>query len=60
MDNFKNNITGRSVAKLDGQVYPGTKMIQLLEEAKIRKDFRDRIARLTDKIGQYLTHKSSL
>ncbi|VDN52578.1 unnamed protein product [Dracunculus medinensis] len=58
LDNFKNNITGRSVAKLDGQVYPGTKMIQLLEEAKIRKDFRDRIARLTDKIGQYLTHKT--
>ncbi|KHN70606.1 Regulator of telomere elongation helicase 1 -like protein [Toxocara canis] len=49
---------GKRVGLLGGKVYPGSKMVELLEAAAIRRDIRDELSTLVDRIGQYLVHKA--
>ncbi|EJW69820.1 hypothetical protein WUBG_19273, partial [Wuchereria bancrofti] len=48
---------GEKVIGIDGKVYPGEQMIELLSEAGFRKDMREAVSQTIDKIGQYLTAK---
>lgn len=48
---------GEKVVGIDGKVYPGEKMIELLSKAGFREDMREALSLTTDKIGQYLTAK---
>ena len=58
IDEFKKlNSEGQTVQRAGGKVYPGRKIIGLLEKAEIRRDIREEISLLIDRIGQYLTHK---
>ncbi|VDM11006.1 unnamed protein product [Wuchereria bancrofti] len=49
---------GEKVIGIDGKVYPGEQMIELLSEAGFRKDMREAVSQTIDKIGQYLTAKA--
>ncbi|EFO17178.2 hypothetical protein LOAG_11323 [Loa loa] len=49
---------GEKIIGIDGKVYPGEKMIELLSKAGFRKDMREAISLTVDKIGQYLTAKA--
>uniref|UniRef100_A0A915AHT6 Regulator of telomere elongation helicase 1 homolog n=1 Tax=Parascaris univalens TaxID=6257 RepID=A0A915AHT6_PARUN len=55
----KNGKGGRRLNMLEGKVYAGQKMIELLKTAGIRRDFRDELSLLVDRIGQYLVQKGS-
>uniref|UniRef100_A0A8L7T331 Helicase ATP-binding domain-containing protein n=1 Tax=Brugia malayi TaxID=6279 RepID=A0A8L7T331_BRUMA len=49
---------GKKVTGIDGKVYPGEHMIELLSKAGFRKDMREAVSQTIDKIGQYLTAKA--
>uniref|UniRef100_A0A915PZR5 Helicase ATP-binding domain-containing protein n=1 Tax=Setaria digitata TaxID=48799 RepID=A0A915PZR5_9BILA len=49
---------GKKVLGIDGKVYSGEKMIQLLSKAGFRKDMAEAVSLTIDKIGQYLTAKA--
>ncbi|VBB33983.1 unnamed protein product [Acanthocheilonema viteae] len=49
---------GEKVIGIDGKVYPGEKMIELLSKAGIRKDMTEAVLLTIDKIGEYLTAKA--
>lgn len=51
---------GEKVIGIDGKVYSGEKMIELLSKAGFRKDMKEAISLTIDKIGQYLTAKGLL
>ncbi|VDK82424.1 unnamed protein product, partial [Onchocerca ochengi] len=49
---------GEKVLGIGGKIYSGEKMIELLSKAGFRKDMREAISLIIDKIGQYLTAKA--
>uniref|UniRef100_F1KUD6 Regulator of telomere elongation helicase 1 n=1 Tax=Ascaris suum TaxID=6253 RepID=F1KUD6_ASCSU len=55
----KNGQGGRRLNMVEGKVHAGQKMVELLKTAGIRRDFRDELSLLVDRIGQYLVQKGS-
>lgn len=53
----KNGQGGRRLSMVEGKVHAGQKMVELLKTAGIRRDFRDELSLLVDRIGQYLVQK---
>ncbi|VDN03436.1 unnamed protein product [Thelazia callipaeda] len=49
---------GEKILGIDGKVYPGKKMIEMLTHAGFRRDIRESFSVTIDKIGRYLTAKA--
>lgn len=55
MDSVDLAIEGKHLGTLPGRVFPGEYMLKLLEKAEFRRDMRDAISMLIDKIAFYLS-----
>uniref|UniRef100_A0A914XD34 DNA helicase n=2 Tax=Plectus sambesii TaxID=2011161 RepID=A0A914XD34_9BILA len=49
---------GKQVGNLSGKVFPGEFVMTLLERSEFRRDMRDAISSLIDKVGVYLANHS--
>ena len=58
VDEFnKSDRSGRYLHRSEGKVYSGQRMINLLIRSEIRREIRDEISFLIDRMGQYLASK---
>lgn len=51
---------GNILPRINGKVFPASKMAEFLTEAGFRREMRESIATVIDKVGQYLTSKGTI